>query len=232
MKRITDFCVLGALTLSLCLAGVANAAPNPPAECDGGRNERFFRFGYIKGASLVNQAWAGLGGDPCRSEELATFVDNVMAAFTAGAPPSDAPTTVLCHYAGSYQGAGERASELVRQCVGECCTEGELIGEMAAVFYCELSIQLDGLGLDDWLVELDTTLCSEEFTECCQRLFDDVTVAYPSPGDSQCEPYRASDPPDDCPPYVPEAVNMQCEEYDEVYCQARHNQCVYEPEWP
>jgi hypothetical protein len=232
MEKISNFCVLGTLTLSLCLGGAANAA-EPPEECEGGRKERFFKFGYLKGVSLVDQAWAGSGDDPCRSEELEDFVDEVIASFGAGAPPSNSPETALCYYAGSYAGVGDRAFSVLDECCMECCLMGNMIGEMAAIFYCELSLQLGGLGLDEWLIELDVALCGDAFTECCEAMFDEISAAFPSAEDPQCLPYTPSNPDDDCPPYTPAAIDMKRGgEYDEVYCQARHNQCVYEPAWP
>jgi hypothetical protein len=219
MKKIADFCVLGTLALSLCLAGVANAV-EPPDECVGGRNETFFDLGVVKSISLVNQAWASLGDDQCRSDKLAEFVEIVIAAFEAAGPDPDSvvPETVLCHWAGSYAGSVERASFLVNQCSGTCCYEGNMIGEMAAIFYCNLSIALGGIGHDQWLVDVNITLCGEEFVRCCEKEFDRLTPIYPSEGDPQCLPYTQSPFS-----YPPDAG---------VYEETRHNQCVYEVETP
>jgi hypothetical protein len=221
MKKIADYCVLGTLTLSLCLAGVANAA-EAPAECIGGRNEMFFNLGVSKGVSLVNMAWASLGetlDERCRSDTLAEFIEIVITAFEAARPDpnSVAPQTVLCHWAGSYAGSVERASYLVNQCEGACCDEGQMIGEMATVFYCGMSIQLGGLGHDEWLVDVNITLCGDEFTRCCEEEFDRLTPIYPSEVDPQCLEF--TQPPYSDPP-------------DGVYEEARHNQCVYEVELP
>jgi hypothetical protein len=216
MKKIADFCVLGTLTLSLCLAGVANAAV-PPEECLDARDLRFFNLGVFKGVSLVNQAWASLGDDPCRADNVESFVAVVIAAFEAGTPASGSPETVWCHWLGSYLGSAERADELfdTAQCAGMCCDEGRMIGEMAATFYCELSIEFGGLGLDQWLVAAELTYCAENFVACCEEEFVNVTMAYPSQNDPQCLAYT----PFDNPPYS-----------EEVYNQTKHNQCIYEIE--
>jgi hypothetical protein len=209
MKKIADFCALATLTLSLCLAGVANAQP---AECDG-RNERFYNLGVFKGVSLVNQAWAALEPDQCNHDVLLDFVDIVVAAFEAGAPAPGSLLAVYCHYAGSYEGAIERADELVNLCVDECQLSGYMIGEMAATFYCQLSIAFGGLGHDEWLVAADLTPCGELFEEACQDRFDDLAYNYPTSADPQCRDYTKfpfSDPPDG------------------VYEESRHNQCIYE----
>jgi hypothetical protein len=216
MKRIANFYVLGALAMSLFLAGVANAA-NPPSECVGGRKEMFFNMGVIKGASLVSQTWNGLGDDPCRADAVDEFVDIVTDAFQAGAPPAGSPDTVLCHYAGTFAGALEKANELVNTCTELCCAEGEMIGEMAAIFYCLLSIDADGLGLDEWLVDIDMTLCGDLFSECCEERFAEYTQVYPSEDEPLCLPYTTYyDPPYD----------------SDVYEQAQKNQCVYAVELP
>jgi hypothetical protein len=214
MKKIADFRALGTLALSLCLAGVAHA--EPPSECnDDGRNERFYDLGVYKGVSLVNQAWASLEPDQCNHDKLLDFVGIVSAAFEAGAPAPDSPLAVYCHYTGSYVGAIERANEMANTCVEDCQLNGYMIGEMAAIFYCQLSIALGGLGLDDWVVEGDLTPCGEEFVAGCQDRFVELTQVYPSATDPRCLPYT--------PYYEPP--------YDEnVYNTTKNNQCIYELE--
>jgi hypothetical protein len=201
------------LLLTVCASGEALATI--PSECnDDGGLERFYNLGVVKGQSLVNQAWDGLGEPTCDNDLLWYFPGIVIEAFEAGAPGPDSPIEVYCHYVGSYVGAIERVDELLG--VGCNCMhsylEGDMIGEMAAIFYCELSIALGGLGLDEWLVQGELSYCGEEFVEACEERFDDLTQSYPSAVDPQCLPYTPYyDPPD----------------YEEVWEQTQHNQCIY-----
>jgi hypothetical protein len=236
MKKNAEFYVCAVLLLSLVLPGVAFA--EVPAACDDdGYNERFYNLGGIKGRSLVDQAYDSLALEPDETlcDCFEAFQETVIMAFEAVAPPPDSPHSVLCHYAGSYEGAIARVDELtvdvVEQssdlkkanavafayerssigCLIECYVLGRFIGEMAATFYCDLSIALDGLGLAEWLVEGRTTFCGVLFGFGCRGMFDYLTPRYPSEEDPQCLPYTQ-------PPYL------------EVYAQARHNRCIYDIE--
>lgn len=213
MKRIvTDFYALGALTLALCLvAGPAHATA--PSECQTASNTRFYDLGVYKGVSMVDQAWASLDDPKCDYENLLDFVDIVTAAFDAAAPTSAASDLVLCHYTGSYDGAVNRAAELVAECTDSCTLNGQMVGEMAAIFYCELSIALGGLGVDEWLVGGEVPPCGDLFVAACEETFNSSTQSYPSAEDPQCLQYT----PYGYPPYD-----------DVVYDQARNNQCLYD----
>lgn len=212
-KTLFDFIAVGALTLTLGLVARPAIAADPPAECASGRNLRFFDLGVMKGISLVDQAWASLEEPQCDDNRVLDFIDIVQAAIEAGAPAAGSPDMVLCHYAGTFGGALEEANELVNQCADECITNGYMIGEMAATFYCELSIALDGLGMDEWIPVCHLSPCGEMFTGACQEAFDALTQVYPSESDALCLPYTTFyDPPYD----------------SDVYDTARHNQCIYE----
>jgi hypothetical protein len=246
MRKSIKFYLYTVVLLSLGLPGTAFA--EVPAACDDDdREERFFDLGILKGRSLVDQAYNSLAleSDASLCDCFETFQEIVMKAFEAAAPPPDSPLSVLCHYAGSYEGAVARVDELIvdvvarddeptedavpqttrlspdavtltterssLQCLIECYTLGRFFGEMAATFYCDLSIALGGLALDEWLVEGRTTFCSVLFEYGCHRMFDYLTPRYPSQDDPQCLPYTR-------PPYL------------EVYAQVRHNQCIYNVE--
>jgi hypothetical protein len=216
MKKIIDFGALATLTLSLCLAGTAYAANDEPvAECSGIRNAQFYSLGYIKGVSLVNQAWNSLGTFPevCDHDLIPEFVGIVINAFEAGRPAPGSLLAVYCHWAGSLDGSAERANELIADCDDYCNESGYMIGEMAAIFYCQLSIAFDGLGHDEWLVRIDPSYCGELFEGACEDRFDDVTYNYPSGIDPQCREYTES------PFSVPPDLG--------VYEETRYNQCSY-----
>jgi hypothetical protein len=245
MKKNAKFFASAVLSLSLGLPGVAFA--EVPAACDSDRDKRFYDLGVFKGRSLVDQAYASLELEPDETlcDCFEDFHEAVVRAFEAAAPPVDSPRSVLCHYAGSYEGAIARVDELTVdavehtdelavdavehtdeltvdaveradelsgiRCLIECYVLGRFIGEMAATFYCDLSIALGGLGLDEWLVEGSITFCGVLFVYGCHRMFDYLTPRYPSVDDPQCLPYTQA-------PYL------------EVYAQARHNQCIYDIE--
>lgn len=229
MNKMTDLFPAAAVVLSVFAAVSAHA--EPPEECAGNAvDERFYNLGYVKGVSLVDQAWDGLGPNPCECDPY-YFADIVAAAFAAGTPAPGSPHAVWCHWAGSYQGAIERANELLyvpddtatssddklafstygfRCPLFDCYFDGYLIGEMAATFYCELSIAFGGLGLDEWLVRGSFSFCGLFFTYGCDRSFDYHTSVYPEDGgDQQCLPYTV-------------------EPFLEVYAQTRYNQCLYD----
>lgn len=224
------------LLLSLGLSGVA-FADLPKACAKDSRAERFYDLGVLKGRSLVDQSYyksVDLESSETLCDCFETFQDIVINAFEAAAPPQDSPLTVLCHYAGSYEGAIERVAELTVdlvdqtidpsvdageqitqrsgfQCLLDCYVLGRFVGDVAATFYCDLSIALGGLALDEWLVGGRITFCSVLFEYGCHRMFDYLTPRYPSVEDPQCLPYTQS-------PYL------------EVYSQVRHNQCIYTAE--
>jgi hypothetical protein len=235
MKSNAKFFASALLLLSLGVSGVAFAQEVPVA-CETSRNERFYNLGVKKGRSLVNRAYDSLALEPgetlCDCYE--DFQEKVVRAFEAAAPPPSSPRSVLCHYAGSFEGAITRVDELAVEflefvegntvdgvewagepnsirCLIDCYVQGLFIGEMAATFYCDLSIALGGLGLDEWLVGGRITFCGMLFVYGCHRMFNYLTPRYPSEEDPQCLPYTQS-------PYL------------EVYAQTRHNQCLYEIE--
>jgi hypothetical protein len=93
------------------------------------------------------------------------------------------------------QGCGSREDRA-------CRDDGRFAGELAAAAYCELSITLGGLDVEDMLAPGPESRCSRKYEEACQRLFDEVARQ----GD--CRPFTTG-------------------EFQEAYEVARFNACLF-----
>ena len=103
--------LLGA-ALFLC-AGQTLAAP--PQCADGGRKQGHYQAGRAQGHKLVESAWAGLGQDCERRDDLDTIVLDALARLV---PPPGSGEALLCRYQGVEDGAGEELAEIATSCQG------------------------------------------------------------------------------------------------------------------
>jgi hypothetical protein len=63
-------------------------------------------------------------------------------------------------------------------CSVSCRDEGELIGEISAIAYCQLSLALDGLASADDFMRLPVQFCGEWFRLVCDLEYNTITRAY------------------------------------------------------
>jgi hypothetical protein len=92
---------------------------------------------------------------------------------------------------------------------GNCCRtgnpqgDGRAVGEVAAALYCDLSIALGGLGVDELLEPAAADACSRTFESACRSAFDRAARGIPN-----CRQFTRA-------------------EFREAYEVARFNQCVF-----
>jgi len=182
------------------------SAQTPPAACTAIRNASAYRAGYITGRSLVRQAWSGVMNDCDRVEDVEYAVST---ALQRSVPTSAGTPYLTCRFAGLAQGALSQVDGLFTTCADECYVEGQFIGEVSAMAYCELSILLNGLGIDDLLIRGSVQTCGLSFEIACDSNFETTAISYSNPF-GRCLPYVRAP-------------------YDAVFAQAQYNQCAYDP---
>jgi len=194
------------LILSVLFSSTAARAQTPPAACSATRDASAYYAGYLTGGSFVRQAWSGVMNDCDRIEA----VELAVATALRRSLPTTSPTTYLqCRFAGLAQGAMGEVDGLFATCADQCYLEGQFVGEIAAITYCELSILLQGLGIADLLIRGPVQTCGLSFEIACDANFETTAIGYRNPF-GQCLPYVRAP-------------------YSEVFEQARYNQCAYEP---
>jgi len=151
----------------------------PPGCQEGARSQRAYEAGRLQGKSLVQRAW--LMVNDC--DQLERFSDIVVANVESYVL-SDNSAYVICRYTGMTDGVYEELDNVWLQCGGECCSEGEVIGELAAEIYCQLSILLDGLASPDLFLRRPVHTCGFAFEVCCDIDYVVVSQEYP-----MCLPY-------------------------------------------
>jgi hypothetical protein len=92
----------------------------------------------------------------------------------------------------------------------ECREDGRFTGQVSAAAYCQLSISLGGLGVDDLLAPGPESRCSRKYEEACQKAFDRAALDFAA---------LSGDPGADCRPFMRG-------EFREAYEVARFNQCL------
>jgi hypothetical protein len=196
----------------LALAGVLTIASGakaaPPTACTMGRNQIMYNAGILKGASLVNQAWGATDVQQnCDNWDLFEFQVKRVYALVISSIPPNASQAIQCMFYGEQDGALARLAELFSDCEIPCADQGTLVADLASMLYCELSMALEGLGLDVYLPAGDVESCGTAFQDACQAEFLAETGTY-----AGCEPYT------------------MCSGFDEPWHQAQFNQCLYNPQ--
>jgi hypothetical protein len=206
MRLLKAFSIVALVGVFLATSEAMAAAP---AQCAAGRELRMYNGGLLKGASLVNSAWASKDVQQ-QCSNFDTFRTVVLDTFALALSkiPTGAPVSTQCMFIGESDGAKARVEQLRATCEQTCAVDGELIGQMAAILYCDLSIALGGLGMDVDLTGFVST-CGDAFEPACETAFTDQAKEV-----VECAPYLAGTT------------------FDAVYLQAQHNQCLFEPQAP
>jgi hypothetical protein len=200
-------------TVLFCIFGVTTAASAEsivPSKCEGSFLERAHYVGYLTGGNIVNQAWNAIENDCNQVVEDTFFTDVILNTLKNLGIPAGAPDYVFCRYHGYIAGAADQLSAIEDECIDQCVQNGNMIGELATMMYCELSIALGGLEEADDLLEGVLSLCGEATVDACETLFNNNTPGYENFLGQSCEPYTQ-------------------DEFSNVWEQAKHNQCVYNP---
>ncbi len=220
LKKIMQYVV----PVALFIAGTAFDTSAQAQDCTSGRNERMFDLGVRKGVSLARMTTGAFvcPDDPDDAEDAVELfrlrVTNVVNSVTPapGSSPSDAAT---CHFLGTVEGFFDELDAFLSSLGGEgrclevCVLEGSFVGELAAQLFCDLSAAVGGLELDEFFDRLVTTTCGDLFEEECDTTFEDFAV-------STCEEFTVNDPLD------------EDDDTEEVFLEAKNNQCAYNPAPP
>jgi hypothetical protein len=204
---------LTALTLCACFALAPSPAaadtPDTPALCDTAREVRFFVLGVRKGRNLAESAIARATdpADVCDDLDAIDDLREIIAAIVDDIDvPVGASEPTQCHVLGQIAGLLAEITELQDECGDLCIADGQLIGEISAFLYCELSIALGGLELTELFERLATDACGVRFQVACDTKFEQVAT-----GDPECLPFTEG-------------------AFGPVYLEAQNNQCADNPD--
>lgn len=161
-----------ALTLSLA-ASTAMAEEIPPACQESNFVMRGYLSGVAQGKSLVQRAWLSVNN----CDELERFTD-IVVSNVQNYVLTGASTYAICRHSGLLDGVFQQLDDVWLSCDGMCCQEGEVIGELSAELYCQLSILLDGLAEPDDFIRRPVYMCGFAFETCCDASFVGTSMSF------------------------------------------------------
>jgi hypothetical protein len=208
-KNTKYLCFLGVVCCIMSVSKISSSC-FVPRMCQDPRNSRAYDVGKLKGENIVNNAWNGIDQDCSELRRCDGFRKTVLKSLSLVPLPPGASEYVICHYHGYIQGISERVREIQYLC-NHCIMDGEMVGHMAAIFYCEFSIAFRGLDLnDDDIIRSIFYLCNESMVESCESSFETIASNYTNIMGSSCAPCTQ-------------------DEYLPIYNQVKHSQCVPHP---
>lgn len=165
-------CALASMTAA---AATTNAfADEVPPRCqESNFTIHGYQSGVAMGRSLVQRAWGSV--NDC--DQLELFTDIVVANVQRYRLASDS-TYTICRHTGMLDGVFQELDAVWMTCDGQCCQEGQVIGELAAELYCQLSIILDGLAEPGDFVRRPVFMCGVIFETCCDANFIGTSLSY------------------------------------------------------
>lgn len=197
-------------SITVLVSGTSALAQDIPVGCqESAFTVRGYQSGVSMGRSLVQRAWGSV--NDC--DQLELFTDIVVSNVQRYELRGDSTYTV-CRHTGMLDGVFQELDAVWAVCDGQCCQEGQVIGELSAELYCQLSIILDGLAEPDDFVRRPVYTCGLTFETCCDANFIGTSLSYEGmnmTGDLvQCRVYT-DDP------------------YFDVWNGTRELQCMYVP---
>jgi hypothetical protein len=172
MKKISLFVAAMGLIL-MASVNTAQATPN----CSTGSKKAQYNTGKKLAAMIVNQAWATVGEDPLRFEELSETVRTAVGNAIQNLASQNPSEAVQCRAKGLAQGLCDALDDIQTEVEGVCLLDGEAWGELSAELYCSLSIAFGGLDVVGLLPAAPVGLCGQSFEESCEDTFADLTTA-------------------------------------------------------
>jgi hypothetical protein len=115
------------------------------------------------------------------------------------------------HRGGGHHGSRDDDRGCGQNEDGACRDDGRFAGRFAAAAYCELSITLGGLEVEDTLSPGEESRCSRKYEDACTRAFDEAAREFAE---------ASGDPAADCRPF-------RSGEFREAYEVARFNACLF-----
>jgi hypothetical protein len=188
------------------VAQLAYAETPPPPSCAvNAQAASSYRTGAKLGEKLVQQAWLRVH-DCDRIDYFLQIVQDNVSRLTL---PAHASTNTVCRYTGTADGVYNALDTLYGTCSDQCFLDGTFAGELSGQVYCELSIALGGLAEADDFLRGPVEVCGLNFEIGCDSQFISTTTSFATT-DGVCAPYTEGT-------------------FEEVWDQARNNQCAYEP---
>jgi hypothetical protein len=211
-----------ALSASSVAAQAVTSEPTTPAQCTARpRHIEKFRSGFISGKQKADNIWTAsdVGRDAKKLRRKLSRVLDRLHDHVREVISSDASDGKRCRVQGVAEGFVFRLAQLL----GECVLDGAQWAQFSANMYCELSIELAGLGNQGQFFRAPAGLCGSLFERVCdngyayvategqtalqpavkQFLQQRAVTLTPFPG---CQPYTVS--PHDVA--FEEAVNLDC----------------------
>lgn len=155
-------------------AQVASSQPAPPSQCSARRPAEKFRNGVAAGIQAADKFFAAsdVARDPKKLKRKLNRVldrlhDHVYQVIT-----SDAADGRRCRVQGIADGFLYRLAALL----GECVLDGAQWGQFTANLYCDLSIELGGLGSQDGFYRAPAGLCGTTFERVCDNVYAHVAT--------------------------------------------------------
>jgi len=192
----------------VCLPEVTptNEIEVPPICDESDWNRSGYIAGVVTGQNLLTSAWLKI--KTC--DLIERFESIVMPLVFRLEPLNDASLYTACRYSGYRNGIMSAMDSLYRCCEETCYRDGEIIGEIVATMYCELSLMLNGLATAEEFVRAPVQLCGFNFEFACDITFLYETMSYVN-DIGACFPYTI-------------------EPHYEVWDQVRNNSCAYKIE--
>jgi hypothetical protein len=159
--------------------------------CASARSQRIYRRAWLVGFEAVSLAWDRRGANCARSE---AFVDRITQRFETAQQAGD-PEAVLgehrrCRKAGVLDGAYAALDVIQNVCDQTCFLDGTVVGDLAAVSYCEIALAGDGpLDVDAWL-RGPVGACGLNYEIGCDATYVGMSTSYQSAAGA-CEPVTA-----------------------------------------
>lgn len=160
-------------------AQVASSQPAPPSQCSARRPADKFRSGVAAGIQAADKFFAAsdVGRDPKKLKRKLNRVldrlhDHVYQVIT-----SDAADGRRCRVQGIADGFLHRLATLL----GECILDGAQWGQFTANLYCDLSIELGGLGNQEGFYRAPAGLCGTTFEQVCDNVYTHVATEATTP---------------------------------------------------
>ncbi len=172
------------------LEGLDDLVLAPPAQCTEAKLAKKYQQGVTRGVRVVSKAWKRTGS--CALIEA--FVDSVLTDFdveVASDPTTEEKPGKRCRLSGRLDGLFAALDSVQAYCDSKCVADGELIGRIEAIAYCNLVIDAAGaIDPEPWL-RLPVGVCGFEFEVSCDAKFLGVTSSYAT-ASGACGPYTQS----------------------------------------
>jgi hypothetical protein len=176
--RTISAALVGLVIAGLCACFTSTASAQAvPALCNTTREVRQFLLGVRKGRNLAQQAIAAVEessdeDELCQDLEAIDLLQDIIQGTVDNIViPPGASEAAVCHVQGQVAGLVAEVIDLQDTCVDTCVADGQFIGQVSALLYCDLSVALGGLELAELFERLATTVCGEAFEDACDAAF-------------------------------------------------------------